>query len=233
MKYPIIPSGEITRAVARRVEDPTADLTDLTKTVGKGHELSLPDIAACATTMRAELKTFESSDKASDRDRFEGIQSPVVFDLLEDLELYILDDPGFWAWLGVEHFLWLAVWREPKAFDSEPARWLTYLDGRRTTECVMSRMYLRGQICQSFGHPELAGAIENATDFWRSHIIRVSAGSVSSVAGAFIRHQAAERMSTDPLRAYARRLNRLSTNLVLDVYDDEDAASLIAELAEG
>ena len=39
-------------------------------------------------------------------------------------------------------------------------------------------------------------------------------------------------MTTKPLRAYARRLNRLSTNIVLDVYDDVDADELIEELRE-
>ena len=233
MKYPIIPAGEITRAVERRRENPTVDITDLTQIVGRGPELELPDIAACSTNMRAELTSFMNSEMATDRDLFEGSQSPVMHDLLEDLPLHVLDDPGFWAWLSVEHFLWLAVWREEKAFDGEAAKWLTYLDGRRSTECVTSRMFLRGQVCKSFGQPELAGAIAQATDFWRSHIIRVSAGSVPSVAGAFIRHQANERMTTTPLRAFARRLNRLSSNLVLDVYDDDDAAALIDELADG
>ena len=233
MKYPIIPAGEITRAVERRRENPTVDIADLIKIAGKGPELELPDVADCSANMRAQLTSFINGEKATDRDLFEGSQSPVIHDLLEDLPLHVLDDPGFWAWLSVEHFLWLAMWREEKAFEGEAAKWLTYLDGRRTTECVTSRMFLRGQICKSFGHPELAGAIDQATDFWRSHIIRVSAGSVPSVAGAFIRHQATERMATTPLRAFARRLNRLSTNLVLDVYDDDDAAALVAELADG
>lgn len=233
MTYPIIPNGDIVKAVQRRIEDPTADLADLTKSAGKGPELSLPDITAHAATMRAELKTFESSSNASDRDHFEGTQSPLIHELLKDVDLYILDDPGFWAWLSVEHFLWLVTWRESGAFAKEPATWLTYLDGRRTTECVVSRMYLRGQVCKSFGHPELANAVEKATDFWRSHILRVSTGYVPSITGAFVQHQANERMTTKPLRVYARRLNRLSTNLVFDVYEDGDGAALIAELAEG
>jgi len=232
MMYPIIPGRLVAEATERvRREDPL-DLADFTEMVGKGPEIDLTSLGPAAEKMEAALAVFLGSDRRADRDRFEGSQSPAMFTALEHLPLDVLDDPGFWAWLGLEHFWWLVSWRESTALEREPAKWLRYVDGRQMTECVVSRMFLRGQLCTAFGYPELAGALAYATDFWRSHVLRVSAGSTPTIAGAFVRRQERDRMPTDQLRAFARRLNRLSSNLVLEVYDEADADSLLAELAD-
>jgi hypothetical protein len=95
---------------------------------------------------------------------------------------------------------------------------------------VILRTFLRGQIALEHGQYDLAWAIPKGTDFWRSHIIRVRTGAVPAVSRAFVREQLADRMPSGPLRAYARRLNRLRTNVVLEVFDDDDAESLCREL---
>jgi hypothetical protein len=52
------------------------------------------------------------------------------------------------------------------------------------------------------------------------------------VSRAFVREQAADRMGTLELRAFARRLNRVRTNVVLDVYESDEAEELMVELRE-
>lgn len=232
MTYPTIPQGNLETAVNRLRDDATSSVDDLVKFVGRGPELELPEVDLVAAAMKERHAEFISGDSAGDFDGFEGRESTTVFDLLSQLETHVLDDPAFWSYLSLCHFWWLVHWREQSSFEKEPSKWLLYIDGRRATESVLSRMYLRGQIATAAGDPALAAAVPQATDFWRSHITRVSTGYVPVVAGALIRHQADNRMATNELRSYAKRLNRLSTNLLLDLYDDESATKLIEELRE-
>ena len=48
---------------------------------------------------------------------------------------------------------------------------MTYVDGGK--ECVPFRMFLRAQAIRQEDDYSLAGALPKATDFWRSHVIRV------------------------------------------------------------
>ena len=233
MKYPVIPAAEVLRVSEALVAGNNVDPFAAVQMVGRGPDIELPDLAKLSAEMQDALTEFSASEDAGDPDLFEGQQSPALHQALSDLPLHVLDDPGFWAYLSLVHFWWLAIWREANTFTKEPAKYLPYVDGRRTTECVLTRMFIRGQIAQAAGDYDLAHAVQRGTDFWRSHILRVTTGSVPSVSRSFILEQAGEhRMTTKPLRAYARRLNRLSTNIVLDVYDDGDADELIEELRE-
>ena len=152
---------------------------------------------------------------------------------MAELPLAIIDDPGFWRYLSLVHFWWLAQWRHPSAFESnDPALYLRYVDGVLTTECVLSRMYLRAQIAEIDGDYSLTTAVAQGSDFWRSHILRVSTGASPPLSRALLREQSERRMPTDQARALARDLNRISSNIVLSIYDEEDAAALLTELRE-
>jgi hypothetical protein len=231
MKYPTIPNGDLAKAVSQ-LRAGQASIDGLVKLVGRGAEPDLPDVAAVSEEMKSALNDFLNGPHPNDQDSFEGAQSRLVYELLGGMETHILDDPGFWAWVSLCHFWWLVTWREGHAFEKEPAKWLLYIDGTRPAECVLLRMFLRGQIAAHAGDPALASCLPRATDFWRSHITRVSTGRKPEIAAALIRSQANDKLTTDPLRRFARRLNRMSTNVVLETYDKADADALIAELRE-
>ena len=86
------------------------------------------------------------------------------------------------------------------------------------------------EIGSTDGDYSLVSGVPAATDLWRSHILRVATCTAPPVTRALLREQLHDRMSTDELREVARRLNRLSTNIVLALYDEADATKLIAEL---
>lgn len=163
----------------------------------------------------------------------EGHRAVDLYDALKDAPVQVLDDPAFWRYLAVGPLWPLVYWREKKTFDKgDPGKYLKYVDGKSVAECVPTRMYLRGAICALAGEAHLASAIESATDFWRSHILRVSIGEAPHVAAAFVRMQRDRRLSTNAVRSFARLLNRTSTNVVLAVYDHDEANQLITSLRE-
>lgn len=107
---------------------------------------------------------------------------------------------------------------------------MTYVDGGR--ECVPFRMYLRGQAIRSGDDYSLAGAIPKSTDFWRSHIVRVKTGTAPPLARAFAQLQAEERMVSDDVRPFAKKVNRLWTNIVFNVWDEPESDALLRQLYE-
>ena len=65
---------------------------------------------------------------------------------LRDLPIEVLDDPHFWRYLTFGHFWWLVSWRESNAFAGHDySRYRTYVDAMNPSECVLTRMFLRGQ----------------------------------------------------------------------------------------
>ena len=61
-------------------------------------------------------------------------------------------------------------------------------------------------------------------------------GTAPVLAQAFVEKQATDRMQTNELRSYAKRLNRIWSNVALTVYDESEAEQLLqgitADLAE-
>lgn len=231
MKYPVISLDESERLCARLVEGLEIDVNNVVKWMGTSPEIDLELIKSTALQLRDDLEEFEASG-ASDKDAFEGQASAKLHAALADLPLAVLDDPGFWRYLAIAHLWAIVVWREPKAFEKDWTKYRVYVDGRLQTECVPLRMFLRGQIAVVDGDYALTSAVPAATDFWRSHVARVRTSYSPVLARAFIREQVADRMSTDDLRAYAKRLQRVASNVVLHTYDDDAAATLLASLRD-
>lgn len=200
---------------------------------GSGDEVVLDDLESSARTLSDELEQLRTDDGDGDRDDFEGRVGVTLAEALISVPLEVLDDPGFWRFLAVEFFWSFVTWRESRAFESgDYGKYRKYIDGTNPSECVLLRAYNRARIAGPDGDYELARAIPRATDFWRSHVLRVRTSTAEPLARSFARAQADNRMPTDELRAFARHLNRLWTNIVLHTYSDDEAKTLIEELRE-
>jgi hypothetical protein len=80
------------------------------------------------------------------------------------------------------------------------------------------------------GQFPLAEAVSEGTDFWRSHIIRVRTGRARVLAQAFAKMQGSDRMMTDELRQFARRLNRQWSNVIMLDYDEKQSNDILKEI---
>ena len=222
MRYPTLTRSR-TKAIVEQLTGDTDYEPNLAlelSWVGKGEALSVEGIQSVAQLMR----TFADDDgKDWDNEAIEAIFSGHVHHAMRDLPVVALDDPGFWRYLSISDFWWFIARREAKAIKNGNA--MTYVDGGR--ECVPFRMYLRGQAIRSGDDYSLAGAIPNSTDFWRSHIVRVKTGTAPPLARAFAQLQAEQRMVSDDVRPFAKKVNRLWTNIVFNVWDEPESDALL------
>ena len=188
MRYPVLSRAVAAELAQNLIRGEQPELDAFVTWEGSGPKLNIEPFADTAASLRDALKTFEMSDAKADADMFEGQASPAIHEMLAGLPLAIIDDPGFWRYLSLVHFWWLAQWRHPSAFESnDPALYLRYVDGVLTTECVLSRMYLRAQIAEIDGDYSLTTAVAQGSDFWRSHILRVSTGASPPLSRALLR----------------------------------------------
>lgn len=231
MRYPTLTIGHLETMIAERAKGSETNGEQYVVWRGVGESVSFEALDLIVGALRAELD-HRGSDPAltSDKEPFEGQLALAIFGELDSLPVEVLDDPGFWRFLAITRFWWFVEWRE-----SEPlarGNVLTYVDGRRNSETIPLRLYLRAKAVATSGDPQLAKELTKCTDFWRSHILRVRTGSAPPLAAAFAEMQknSDTRLSTKPLRSFARRVNRLWTNVQLSVYDSKQAAQVIEEL---
>jgi hypothetical protein len=231
MKYPVVARSKMADLAPRRLAGEPMDMTAAITWSGDGDVFDPAPIAALAVELENRRTAFQSSAEHADRDLFEGAAAADLHSTIAGYPLLVLDDPGFWRYLALEYFWGIICWREAGAFaGADYGKYRKYIDGVNPSECVLIRMFIRAQIALEDGDYALATAIPRGTDFWRSHILRVRTSSAPIVSRAFAREQARSRMGTSEVRAFARRLNRLRTNVVLDVYDRTESEALLTEL---
>ena len=229
MRYPYLTVSTCLDLARRRFAGENPSIESHTDWQGIGVDVDLQEISPAVDLIEAEM-TETSNRSPSERDRVEGRAAVLLYEALRNVEPDVLDDPGFWRYLSLAHFWNFIRWRESGAFAD--GKFERYLDGRTATECVLTRMYARGASVGGLDHLEAAEAVREATDFWRSHVLRVKTCTAPPVVRAFVEMQASERLTTDDLRAFAKALNRTWANVVPAIYEDEDARALIEELRE-
>lgn len=231
MSHPTIAPDALDRLGPELLAGRQPDIGGAVKWVGTSPEVDLAPLAALSPELEADLEAFRSSKDARDKDLFEGRAAEKLHAALEDLPVDVLDNPGFWRYVSVTRLWWLARWREQPTHDrGEWEKFRIYVDGRRSSECVALRMFIRGRIAAEAGDPALAHAVPEATDLWRSHIVRVRTSYIPVLAGELLKHQVRDRMPTNDLREFAKRLNRLASNVVIDTYDASEVDPLLEEL---
>jgi hypothetical protein len=150
-----------------------------------------------------------------------------------------LSDPDFWTWLATVHFRDVVEWRynnPEKGCDLG-----NYGIGSRA-ENLIYRFWLRGEL----GYDKNTADPYELTrrgdiDFWRSHVFRRRFASARSFVRAWLKFQfpfdgSVSKLTIGQIRELVKRVNRVKTNLVLELLDEGEATSLIndewAQLAE-
>ena len=227
MRYLIVTRSDCRRLAERLIQGDPIDIEQYVHPQGDGEALDYERIQQASIRINRKLY-LHRPESVGDKDILEGKAAPILYEGLEGIEAAVLDDPGFWRYLSLRYFWRFISWREKQAF--ERGNYLKYIDGDKSTECVLTRMYLRVQALGGNEYAYLASALPRSTDFWRSHVIRVKTGTAPPLTRAFVEKQRDNRLDTQELRRFARNLNRTWTNLLLNIYDDKEAAKLIEEL---
>ena len=209
--------------------------------VGRGTEIDMRRLRDAEAEMRQVIEKWEHLPLSRRADA-EGDAAVIVYEALTTIgvdagrhaAVPVLDDSGFWRYLTLCHFWDFVAWRHwghPGDFRSD--KHMRYVDAMNSQECVVSRMYLRMAAVGGVAYGNLASCLIGAGDFWRSHILRVRSASAPPLTRAMVRAQRDSRLKAAHLRELAKRVNRTWSNVVLDLYDDDDAHELMIELKEG
>jgi hypothetical protein len=229
MRYPSIDKTLCAELVAQLVRGEGPSIDAQVTWVGSGDDVDLRALDSALEPFKAQLDQIVAGTVKVDKEVFEGQVAAGCHSLLAALPADVLDDRGFWRYLGLSKFWWYIAWREAKPISAGNAH--TYTDASLSVMAIPSRLFLRGQAVVQDGDYGPAFALERSTDFWRSHVLRVRVGSAPRLTRALVRLQREKQMKTDPvLRPYARRLNRTWTNVVLHLYDEDEAYQLLDEL---
>lgn len=231
MLYPTIDSLKTESILSRLIASEDTDFEAVTTWTGTGDRVDLGplDAAIAELGIPSLAATDNGKSDAARMEKLEGRLAIAITEHLRDLPTEILDDQGFWNYLAVSRFWPFIARREMSAI--QKGNGIRYVDAKHRSEQIPLRLYLRAKTVID-SSPDLAWDLERSTDFWRSHIIRVSIGSNPNLATAFATLQKQDRMNTTELRRFARRLNRTVTNLVVEVLSREDANALVEDLRE-
>lgn len=227
MRYPVLARSKteaLARVLVRGEYVPNWELER--DWVGSGQEVDLKQLTDVIIAFRETCEEREAKSPPSTPEALEGRFSGEVHRALRELPVEALDDPGFWRYLSLVYFWWFVAIREAPAIGRGNV--MTYVDGGM--ECVPFRMFLRGQAVRLDDDYELAGGLPKAADFWRSHILRVKTGTAPPLARAFVRLQMKTGMVSEDVRPFARRLNRLWTNVVFHVWTEDECLELLEGL---
>jgi hypothetical protein len=233
VRYPTISLDSCKTLWEATLNGEAIDLSAVVRWPGSGEEIDLSELQALASGLPAELTAFRASKATNDKDALEGSIAGRLHHALRDVPIQVLDDPGFWRYLTLAHFTDITMWREESTFTKEWWDYRKYVDGRSRSEGVVPRMYIRGRLSlRGDDDYSLSTAVKQATDLWRSHIVRVRTSYSAALTQGLVQQVADRRMPTDDLRAHARRINRISSNVVLQTYDDDAITALLEELYE-
>jgi len=235
VKYRVVALDECREIVRERLQQDDDRSIQGTEQ-GMGPEVDWQQVDAAAEEMTALCSRLVPGDK----DAIEGRMAVVLHRALAHVDHEVLDDDGFWRYLGLKYFWKVICWRQPEALGGKgsPTTALDYVDATKPTDCVLTRMYLRAVAVGLEDEPqavsdEAAHILPKAADFWRSHILRVRTATAPPLVQAMVAMQRDDRMATTELRRFAKRVNRTWTNVVLNVYDQDEASALLSDLRTG
>jgi hypothetical protein len=193
-------------------------------------EIDLSAVAKIAEKLPKLIRDAGGSKaSAANREQLEGELAEAVHAALKSVPIEILDDGRFWRYLAVRYFTEFIAWRENKALGKGNIE--KYFASKESHESIPLRLYLRAQsVLGGSGGYELAAAIPEGTDFWRSHILRVRTGRATPLTTAFAEMQSKQRLTTKPLRAFAKLVNRMWANVMLFEYSEKQATEVLTSL---
>ncbi len=235
MRYPTLTLSACRELAEERLNSPDHQPNIEAQWIGEGDDLSLGHLKEASNRCS---KLIDENHSVSDKDPIEGEAAKHLYNALRPaheidmtVPVPVLDDPGFWRYLSIDYFWDFIAWREKKPFEN--GNHMKYIDGRNQAECVLLRMFLRVAALGGAEHADLAYHLPRAIDFWRSHVIRVRTATAPTLTRAMVKQQAVDRLMTNDLREFAKRVNRTWSNMLLNLHSQPEAEDLLRELRTG
>lgn len=206
------------------------------------------------TDWAAEVQAREERGKSADVYRLEAFMASRVHRTLCNLPTDMLQDFGFWRYLALFPYRWYLQEREggPSGVAVKPQDY-----GGRTPKSddaaqhvdtspvyqLMLRTFLWGKVAFGDGASSDEGAPPDpyrratlvndtggaVTDVWHSHLVRIQLGQLGALPHAFLDSICADPKAntTNPARDVEKRLTRMKHTILFDVYEPQEARSLV------
>ena len=239
MKYRISLHGDAADYVAgRRVGTLTsdADIRQTFRDLDSGDD-PMDTIDAALDDLLEAWEDVKNGTKSSERDDLEGTLSIDFYKTLRSLPAEVLTDRDFWRFLAVRMYDFIQ-WRDGAECSLES---YGAAGSALNWNCVPLRMFNRAHVAEAgrlaaASDEEFYGvSMHQATDLWRSHILRVLTSYSPLVAHALLkdyenwadRAKSLGKQRKDAVREYAKDLRRARSNILFEVLDGDAAADLL------
>jgi hypothetical protein len=233
MRYPTLNSGQTDELVRQLLRNEETSVFTAALWKGHGETIDFEELEVTIEDFQGRLIEFRGDQTLSgDKDLFEGRLAESLFPFFDSVPIEVLDDAGFWRYLCVHYFWWFVSWRESGPLASGNAA--AYTNAAQNTEQIPLRLYLRAKAVRRGDDVSPSAELHQSSDFWRSHVLRVRTGTAPEITRALVEMQKDNdrHLATDDMRAYARRLNRIWTNVDLNLLNEDEAKRLIDELRD-
>lgn len=202
---------------------------------GDGDKIPAHFFAHFDSAVQAVLSNCKSSglNEQKQREKFEVDLGPAIYDLVQNVDTKAIMDSRFWAYLTLTHAFEATNWRHPSTKNGPPSLNNFGLVKSAIREGLLVRIYLRATLGYDTAENsfELAGV--SGQDLWRSHIIRVKTGNAPLVVRAMLQDQLKKNHSVKVIRAAAKRLTQIRSNVLYETLDSEQATKLVENVYSG
>jgi hypothetical protein len=220
-------------------------------TVRPGDDYERLMVERCASDLRdatiAQLRAEGRISKEAGIELEANLAGP-IHSTLQHCSMDLLEDEDFWRYLALFPFRWYLIAREPelKPQDFGGFTEVDTPDGktRRQVKSLITqlvyRTFLWGKIAfdgtARFPYSRataLSEADGPTIDIWHSHLIRTQLGQLGLMPHAFLdvilsEFEDGSRMK-DPARETEKLLARVKHNVLFDVYEKDEADSIVKE----
>jgi len=238
MKYPTFSTHAAKAVLEARRSGDEVDSTKLVLFVGNGEDIPDGFITSLRDNLLSLMRNYP--DELAQRDEmggaFEAEASALVHAAIPSSLGAALYDPGYWRYLCVEHFSSVVEWRH-QGPDGK-ANIENYGVGNSRSN-LLYRMWIRADVSLDVSAVDQYHLTRiPGRDLWQSHIIRVKTGNYRTLVKALLTYLYPDgskgkcRLPTKVVRELAKRLNRLRSNILIEIYEFSDCVQLVSEEAE-
>lgn len=238
MRYPVLERNKAQQLIDARRAKEHHEEEAFVDTRGEGSDFDDAFIHPLKERLEALRKTFppQLAAKSPEGGRFEAEACSLVHQAIPHAFGSAISDSDFWRYLAVIHFSDLVEWRH--GTKENPAHMNNYGIGN-TKRNLLFRMWVRAEIAYDEGSSEpYRLARFGDKDLWESHIIAVRTGNARATVRSLMKYLYPEelngkcRLKIIEVRQLAKRLTRLRANVLLEIYDEQQALALVQRESE-
>lgn len=238
MRYPILERTAALEILAKRAAAEDFSPEEFVTSRGNGPDFDDSFISPLSEKLAQLREKFPKTLALRDQEggRFEAEACSIVHQAIPRDLVTAVTDHDFWRYLTVIHFSDLVEWRHSAGGEAVNPNNFGIGNTKRN---LLYRMWMRAELSfdASANDPYCLSRFGDK-DFWESHIIGVRTGNARATVRSLVRYLFPSELKgkcslkTIQVRQLAKRITRLRSNVMLEIYPEQMAIKLLAREAE-